>query len=52
MAKVRKELSNDVKEAIVSLNKSGLKHAEIARRLNISRTTISSVIRRCRREVM
>ena len=48
MAKVRKELSNDVKEAIVSLNKSGLKHAEIARRLDIPRTTISSVIRRCR----
>ena len=44
MAKVRKELSNDVKEAIVSLNKSGLKHAEIARRLDIPRTTGQRVV--------
>lgn len=34
MAKVRKELSSDTKEAIVSLHRSGLKHAEISRRLN------------------
>lgn len=48
MAKVRKELSSDTKEAIVSLHKSGLKHAEISRRLNIPRTTVSCVISRYR----
>ena len=44
MATPRKELSNDVKEVIVSLFRSGLKQQEISRRLEIPRTTISSVI--------
>jgi DNA-directed RNA polymerase specialized sigma24 family protein len=49
MATSRKELSNDVKEVIVSLFLSGLKQQVTSRRLEIPRTTISSVIDRFRK---
>lgn len=49
MAAVRRELSTELKEVIVSLNLSGLKHSDIARRLEIPRPTISSIIDRYRK---
>ena len=48
MAKIRKELSNDTKDAIIPLFESRLKHAEISRMLGIPRTTVSCVIKRYR----
>lgn len=49
MAAVRRELSTELKEVIVSLYLSGLKHSDIARRLEIPRPTISSIIDRYRK---
>lgn len=45
----RKELSVDTREAIISLYYSGIRQAEISRRLNIPRTTITSVVDRFRK---
>ena len=44
MVRNRKELSVDVKEAIVSLYYSGIRQAEISGRLSIPRTTITGVM--------
>ena len=49
MVRNRKELSVDVREALVSLYYSGIRQVEISRRLNIPRTTITGVIKRFRR---
>ena len=49
MVRNRKELNADFKEAVVSLYYSGIRQAEISRRLGIPRTTISSVIDRFRK---
>lgn len=44
----RKELSVDIKETIVSLFYSGIRQAEISRRLGIPRTTITGILNRYR----
>ena len=49
MVRNRKELSVEVKEAIVSLYYSGIRQTEISRRLSIPRTTITGVIDRFRK---
>lgn len=49
MAAVRRELSTELKEVIVSLCLSGLKHSNIVRRLEIHRPTTSSIIDRYRK---
>lgn len=49
MAAVRRELSTELVEVIISLYLSGLKHSDIARRLEIPRPTISSIIDRYRK---
>ena len=49
MVRNRKELSVDVKEAILSLYYSRIRQAEISRRLSIPRTTITGVIDRFRK---
>jgi hypothetical protein len=49
MAGKRKQLSNDIKNVIVEMHKSGHKLQEIADTLNIPRGTVSDVVVRFKR---
>jgi hypothetical protein len=49
MAGKRKQLSNDIKNVIVEMHKSGHKLQEIADTLNIPRGTVSDVVIRFKR---
>ena len=49
MAGKRKQLSNDIKNVIVEMRKSGHKLQEIADTLNIPRGTVSDVVVRFKR---
>jgi len=49
MVKPHKELTVGTKKAIVKLNNSGVSQAEISRRLDIPRTTITDILKRFRR---